>query len=247
MIPDEFSLKGKYAIVTGQHSRWLKPIALPLAEAGATVAIATTDEKEAQDLTAAIQHLGSEALALRTDITNPREVETMVTKVISSWGQVDILVNSTNLFFAKPTFEITLEEWEQVLKLNLTSAFLCCQAVGRHMIKRKRGSIINVSSGSSLRGFVNGAVYCAAQGGIKQLTEALALEWVEEGLRVNAIGIGWFTPGEVSTDTLMRYIPTRRLGDPSELAALVVYLASDASSYMTGQTLPIDGGLLTRT
>ncbi len=134
------------------------------------------------------------------------------------------------------------------MAVNQTSAFLCCQAVGRYMLKQKKGRIINVTSCLAERGIGNGAAYCAATGGVAQLTRALALEWAREGITVNAIGTGWFSETEKTgveqEDSLLRYLPLKRYGRPGEIGSLLVYLASDATDWITGQFMYVDGALM---
>lgn len=243
---EELSLRGKVAIVAGDGRAWDRYIALALAEAGAEVVIAAPKPEEAAQ---EVRRLGGRAVAIPVDVTKSSEVEKMVERTIAEFSKVDILVNSADLEFAKPLLEVTEEEWHRVVEANLTSIFLCSKAVGKHMLEQKKGRIINIASGLAVRGLPNSTAYCAAKGGVLQFTRALALEWARENIRVNAIGPGWFSKGEVSDeegqqDPLLRYLPMRRRGHPSELGVLVVYLASDASDYVSGQIFFVDGGVL---
>jgi len=175
-------------------------------------------------------------------------VEKMVEQAIAELGKIDILVNAADLEFVKPFLEITEDEWHQVIEANLTPVFLCCQAVGKHMLQQKKGRVITVTSCLAERGLVNGTAYCAATGGVLQLTKALALEWARDGITVNAIGAGWFSEiektGAAQEDFLLRYLPLKRYGHPSEIGSLVVYLASDATDFVTGQFMYVDGALM---
>ena len=172
----------------------------------------------------------------------------MVALARDKLGSVDILVNNARVEFGKPFVDVTDEEWDAVIAFNLRSMFLCCRAVGRLMLAQGGGRIVNVGTGLAERGLWNSAAVCASQGAVRQLTAALGLEWARSSVRVNGIGAGWLTTqprAEGSEPELLeRYIPSRRKGHPTDLAGLLVYLASDASDFMTGQTVYIDGGAM---
>jgi len=242
VVSQGVSLKGEVAIVVGNQNFRVKSLALALAEAGAKVAIATPED--AKQLVEGAGRIGAEIYAQTIDITSPEEINNLVEQTMAQWHKVDILVNGANLMLIKPLSEVSQAEWRQVMDVNLTSAFLWCQAVGRQMLKQKRGKIINIISGLSQRGLANGVAYCASQGGVQQMTTALALEWAREGIRVNAIGVGWFAEAIQLESRLERYIPLRRLGMEDDLTSLVVYLASEASEFITGSSFFIDGGVM---
>jgi len=249
MIPKAFSLEGKVAVITGAGRSWLKTLASCLAEAGANIALASQDEKQMRAAVEAVERWGRGVMAIPTDVTSCQQLEEMTTRIIAQWGKIDILVNSLDLQFAKPLLEVAEEEWHRVITTNLTAVFLCTRVVSKHMMERKEGKVISISSGLAERGLPNSTAYCASKAGVGAFTRALALEWARENIQVNAIGIGWFseetTGGEGEpTDPLLRYIPARRLGRPDDLEALLVYLASDASSYVTGQTYYVSGGVM---
>ena len=249
MILREFSLEGKLAIVTGNGRGWGNYLAIALAEAGADIVIAAPGGKGIEETAKKVRKMGRRALAISTDIAKSSEVEEMVERAISEFGKIDILVNSPDLEFARPFLEVSDEEWDQVMNINLRSVFLCTRAVGKHMLERKTGRVINVVPGLAVRGLSNCTAYCAAKGGVLQLTKALSQEWARGNIRVNAIGHGWFSEEERSEeeqlkDPLVRYIPLRRLGRPRDLSGLVVLLASDACDYINGQVLFADGGVL---
>ena len=249
MIPKVFSLEGKVAVVAGAGRSWLKTLASCLAEAGADVALASQDEKQMREAAEVVRGRGRGMMTIPADVTSDQQLEELAAKSISQWGKIDILVNSLDLQFAKPLLEVAEEEWYRVITTNLTAVFLCTKAVGKHMMERKEGKVITISSGLAERGLPNSTAYCASKAGVGAFTRALALEWAQENIQVNAIGVGWFseeTAGEEGepTDPLLRYIPIRRLGRPDDLEALLVYLASDASSYVTGQTYYISGGVM---
>lgn len=246
MVADEFSLQGNVAIVAGDGRDWARYIALALAEAGADIVVAARNREAAEGTAEEVRRLGRRALAIPTDVTDPPQVQRMVERAVAEFGRVDILVNGTDLEFAKPFLEVTEKEWHRVLDTNLTSAFLCTRAVGRHMLEQKKGKIINIASGLGVRGLPHATAYCASMGGLVQFTKALALEWARDNIRVNCIGPGWFSEevGEAQQDPLLRYIPMRRRGHPREIGSLAVYLASDASEYVSGQTFFVDGGVI---
>ena len=166
----------------------------------------------------------------------------------AQFGRIDVLVNNAQLEFAKPLIDTTVDEWDQVMDFNVRSMFLFSRAVGQHMLTNGGGRIINMGSGLAERGLVNSAVACAAQGAIKQLTAVLGLEWSRHNVRVNGIGAGWLTTEASSQvlerELLVRFIPSRHKGHPSDLCGLLVYLASDASDFVTGQMIYVDGGVM---
>lgn len=249
MLPKGMSLKGKVAVVGGLGQSWQKEIASYLAEAGANVAVFGRDKDEMTAAVEAVEKLGGQALAVTADPTSPGEVSNMVQAVLKRWQKIDILVNSFNLLLAKPLPEISTAEWAKVLEANITPVFLSTQAVGRHMLERKEGKVINITSGLAERGLPNGSAYCAAKGAVVQFTRAVALEWARSNVRVNAIALGWMEDSaEVGKEewrqTLVRYAPLKRLARPEDFAAALVYLASDASSFVTASTFYITGGLM---
>jgi len=247
-ILEEFKLDGNVAVVTGCGSSWLKELAASLAQAGAKVVLAAPDGEEVTKIAVAIQHEGQEVSCIPTDLTCAQEIESVVEQTISRFGRVDILVNNLNLEFWKGLLDMIEKEWHEVIDANLTSALLCCRAVGRRMVEQKAGSIINIVSGLAERGLPNGTAYCASMGGVLQLTRALALEWARQGVRVNAIGVGWSagTVMEAERDAIAHYIPMQCRVRPEDVTPLVVFLASKASSYLNGNIYLVDGGLMAR-
>ena len=248
MILKEFKLDGNIAIIATCGRSWLKELALSLAQAGANVVLAAHDGVELAKIALTVEKVGREALGIPTELTCAQEVQSMVEQAIDRFGRIDVLVNNLNLEFWKPMLDITEEEWHQVMDANLTSAFICSKAVGRYMVKQKAGSIINIVSGLAERGLPNGIVYCASMGGVLQLTRALALEWAQQNVRVNAIGMGWMEKPiiEEEKDIVAHYIPIRRRMRPKDITHLVVFLASEASSYLNGNIYLVDGGLMAR-
>jgi len=248
MILEEFRVKGNVAIISGYDPIWLKVLSIALAQAGANIVIAGPGKEEIESAAEEVRHLGNKALSIPLDLTSNQELEAMTEQVIAQFGRIDILVNSQNLQFGKPFLEVTEEEWKRVLGADLISFFRHTKAVGKHMVKQKTGKIINIVSGAGERGLPNGVAYCASMGGVIQLTRALALEWARENVRINAVGMGWmemdFEMGQ--EDPVLNYIPMRRRGKIEDIAPLVLFLASEASSYMTGHVYFVDGGVMAR-
>jgi len=245
MTAKAFLLKDKVALVTGDNKLWTKPLAEALAIAGSNVVIAGKGSKRMTEAGEAAQKNGNKVLTLPVDVVNSKQVQKAVDKVISEFGHIDILINAGDVHFFKPFVEIKNNEWKKAMDYNFYSALYFCRTVGKHMLERKKGRIVNIVSGLSERGMANGSAYCVSMGGVLQLTRALALEWALEGITVNAIGTGWFSePGQPIDENLTKYIPAKRYGKPEEIGSLTVYLASDATEFTTGQIMYVDGGLM---
>jgi len=248
-------LKEKVAIITGARRGMGKSHALRLAKAGAKVVVSDISEEECQKVVDEIKKNRGEAMAVKCDVTKKGEVENMVKQAIGKWGRIDILVNNAGICQFKPFLEITEEEWDRTININLKGYFLCAQAAAKEMVKQKSGVIVNIASvamGQQGVGMPNIVHYCASKGGIVGMTEALAVELAPFNIRVNVISPGAIeTPmvDPLKTDpktmegTLAR-IPLHRMGKPEEVSNLVLFLVSDDSSYMTGSTVVIDGGWL---
>ncbi len=248
MISKQFELSGKKAVVAGESKFWASHIVAALAGAGADVAVIG---KASMRLDAAVQEAvkaGRKGLALPADVKNAAQVKAVIDKAAKEFGRIDILVNAADARFGKPFLQTAETEWQTVMNANLGAAVNTCKAVGPLMIAQKKGRIINVVSCLAERGMANSSAYCAAMGGVLQLTRALSLEWALEGVTVNAIGTGWFTEDRKAasdeTDPLVRYIPAKHYGLPDDIGSLVVYLASDATSFTTGQFMYVDGALM---
>jgi NAD(P)-dependent dehydrogenase (short-subunit alcohol dehydrogenase family) len=247
-----FDLAGRVALVTGGGGGLGRPIAGALAAAGADVVVAGRTLKTIDESCAEIAAAGGRARPLVLDVTKPREVSAAVDGLVERAGRVDILVNCAGTQLRQSALEITEEGWDRIVAVNLKAVFFCCQAAGRHMIRAGRGRVINVSSLTGEIGLPKLAAYGATKGGVNQLTRALAVEWAGSGITVNAIGPGrirtamtediFRDPGQA--ERFVSRIPMRRAGEPSDLTGAVVFLASDASSYLTGQIIYIDGGWL---
>jgi NAD(P)-dependent dehydrogenase (short-subunit alcohol dehydrogenase family) len=256
MSVEAFALQGKVALVIGASKEIGRATALALAEAGADIAVASVlsspRETEAVSMCfSELQACGRKGFAQTIDVSNEDNVNALVQRTVRELGRLDILVNAHDLPFAKPVADVSLSEWRRVLDVNLTGPYLACRAVSGQMIAQGQGRIINIVSLLGERGMTNGSAYCAAQAGVLNLTRALALEWARLGITVNAIGAGWiegagFLVNDAIQQQLTRYIPQKRTGRPGEIAGAAVYLASDSSGFVTGQTLWIDGGMRTR-
>ena len=247
-IPAEWNLSGKAAIITADRRGWTPYLASALAEAGADVAIAGAEDSDMREAAAAVEREGRRALAVATDVTDSAQAGAAVERALAEFGKIDILVNNARVEFGKPFADVTDDEWKRVMDFNVSSVFVFCQAVGKHMLERGRGRIINMNSGLAVRGLWNSTAACASHGAVHQLTSALSLEWARSNIRVCGIGAGWVTTDErdadAQPDLLDRYLPSRRRGHPTDLCGLLVYLASDADDFITGQTVFIDGGAL---
>ncbi|MCI0438829.1 MAG: SDR family oxidoreductase [Chloroflexi bacterium] len=247
-VPQEWDLTGKVALITADRRGWTPILASALAEAGADVAVAGSPGSDMGDAVRAVEAQGRKSLAIAASLSSSSDVQRSVSQTVSTLGRLDILVNNARAEFGKPFVDVTESEWDALMDFNVKSMFLLCQAVGRHMLQQGGGRIVNIGSGLAVRGLWNSVAACAAQGAIHQFTQALALEWGRSNIRVNAIGAGWITteaPTEESQqELLVRYLPSRRKGHPSDLAGLLVYLASDACDFVNGQMVFIDGGAL---
>lgn len=250
MVYDKLKLNGKVALVTGGGRGLGKAIARALAEAGADVAVLSRTAREIEQTAQEIVEMGRRALAISADILQVRDVERAVSRILQELGQIDILVNNSGVAIVKPILDLTLEEWNRVIQTNLTGIFIVSKTVGKHMVERKQGKVINMASVAGVRGVTTLSAYAASKAGVIQLTRCMAAEWVRYNIRVNAIAPGYFytsmsAPGlddEKIRDMILSKIPLRRVGQPEELGPLAVYLASDASDFMTGETIFIDGG-----
>jgi len=244
-VMEKFRLQGKVALVTGAGRNLGKSIALSLAEAGADVAVTSRTLSEIKRTEQEIKEKGQKALAISMDVTDLNKVERAVQKIASEFGRIDILVNNAATRSFKSLLEISELEWRSVIDTNLTGAFFCCKAVGPIMIRQGGGRIINISSRIGLQGMANRVAYCASKGGLIQLTRALALEWAPYNILVNSVAPGLMNTPETSKaiqEGKAAEIPLKRAGEPEEIAPLIVYLASEACTYMTGEVILIDGG-----
>ncbi|MDY6965183.1 MAG: 3-oxoacyl-ACP reductase family protein [Halobacteriota archaeon] len=250
-VLDKFRLDGKVAIVTGGGRGLGRAIAVALAEAGADVTVSARTKKQIDAVKGEIEGLGRKALAVPTDVRDGAQIDNMVEETVSELGRLDILVNNAGVIGYSWLAELDEKTWRNVLDTNLTSVYLCTRTVGKHLIQQKSGKIINVSSAAGIVGAPRQTHYHSSKAGVILFTKALALEWNRFNINVNAIAPGYFltnmtrpmTMDKKYLQEMLKKIPLRRLGDPEEVGPLAVYLASDASNYVTGETIVIDGGV----
>jgi NAD(P)-dependent dehydrogenase (short-subunit alcohol dehydrogenase family) len=249
-----FDLNGKVALVVGGHGGIGKAVALGLADAGADVVVASRNLEGLEKVVKEIQAKGRKSAAATVDVTNEKSVNDMVNKVTGAFSHIDILVNAAGLAIRKPADSFPIDEWQKVMDINTRGTFICCQAVGRVMLKQKSGRIINVSSVRGRYGLPAGyAAYCPSKGAVDTLTRTLACEWAKSNVLVNAVA-----PTIVETDLtkdaladpayakqMKDRIPLGKWALPEDIVGAVVFFSSEASSFVTGQILYIDGGVTT--
>lgn len=247
-----FNLENKVAVITGGNRGLGRAIALSLANAGADIVIVGRNEEKNNKVVREIQKCGRKAVSFSTDLRDIPAINEMATEVVSQFGKMDIFINNAGVSHTEFALDLKEEDWDKVMDLNVKSLFFCCQAAGRIMKEQGYGKIINLASVAGAVGDVGIAPYTASKAAVINLTRSLALEWVRYGIQVNAIG-----PAYIETDMnreelrnpkvrskIVGKIPMKRLGNPDELSGAAIFLASDASNYMTGQTVYVDGGWL---
>ncbi len=248
----DFSLQGKVALVTGGSRGLGQAIALGLAEAGADVAVVSQTGAGLEEVARGIEALGRQGLAITGNVVIQSETKRIVQKVLEKFSRLDILVNAAGVNRRIPSLEVKEEEWDWIVGVNLKGTFFMCQAAGEIMLRQRCGSIINVASLLSEVGIPTLAPYAASKAGVVGLTRVLAAEWGPYGVRVNAIGPGYFRTRMTErlfsdahwVERFLQQVPLGRAGDPHDLVGAVVFLASEASGYITGQVIYVDGGYL---
>lgn len=253
MSTTPFDLAGKVALITGASRGLGRGFAHALARAGADVIITSRKRESLMPVVEEIQSLGRRVEPVELDVIEQTSIDAMAAAAQAAFGRVDILVNNAGVNIRKPALEVTWHDWNTVLDTNLRGAFFVAQAIGRHMVARRYGRIINIGSVTSVFGYAGLAPYGASRGGIKQLTMSLADDWGPYGVTVNCLAPGWFETAQNAdlyrnanwVAYLRDRIPLKRTGQPHDLDGAVVFLASDASAYITGQTLLVDGGIST--
>ncbi|UCE20567.1 MAG: SDR family oxidoreductase [Gemmatimonadota bacterium] len=251
---DAFRLDGKVALVTGASRGLGMVMTEGLAEAGADIVAVATRLENLEGIVETITKLGKKSIPMACDVTDHPQVKKVVERTVEEFGRIDILLNCAGVIRRSPAEEFSYDDWNAVLDVNLNGTFLFCKEVGKVMLKQKRGKIINIASLLSFFGGITIPAYAASKGGVAQLTKALSNEWAAHGITVNAIAPGYYVTdmteklreNEVRFKEISDRIPAGRWGKPEDLKGAVVFLASEASDYVSGHILVVDGGWMAR-
>ncbi len=250
-INENYNFKGKTVAITGSSRGLGKEIALIFGRTGANVILISRNLDKLNRVAEEIKSEGGSALPLPADVTDRDSVEAFVERACSEYGRIDILINNAGVIYRSPAVEMPEEDWDETININLKGTFLCSQAAGKKMVENGAGKIINIASDKAFVGFPGRAAYCASKGGIVMLTKALAVEWAPYNVQVNAVA-PTYVETEMTRDILndpekyreiVKTIPMNRVSKPHELFGAILLLASNASSFITGHTLMVDGGL----
>jgi NAD(P)-dependent dehydrogenase (short-subunit alcohol dehydrogenase family) len=248
-----FDLSGKVAVITGTSRGLGQYMGRALARAGADLIITSRKAASLEPFRQEIESLGRRAVPLELDVRDHQSIQQFAQAAWQAYGKVDILVNNAGCNVRKPAVDVTWEDWNLILDTNLRGTFFVTQAIGRRMIERQYGKVINIGSVTSVFGYAGLTPYTASRGGVRQMTMSLADDWGKHGITVNCLAPGWFKTAQNAVmyedkewvDYLCERIPLKRPGQPNDLDGAVVFLASDASQYVTGQTMLVDGGITT--
>lgn len=252
-MKDMFKLDGKIAIVTGGAGGIGEALALGLGIHGATVVVSSRNQEAIDKVAHKItEETGNEAIAIASDVTDDKSMQNLVDSVVKKYGRIDILVNAMGMNIKHEAFEYAMDDWDKLFDVNVKGTMIACKAAGKVMREQKKGAIVNLSSVRGIRGYTGGNTgYCATKGAVELITKALALEWAPQGIRVNALGPALvITPGTKhiadNPELAAKYaaaVPLGRIGLPEDMVGAVIYLCSDAASFVSGQTIYVDGGL----
>jgi 2-dehydro-3-deoxy-D-gluconate 5-dehydrogenase len=249
-IVESFRLDGRVALITGAGKGIGEGIALGMAEAGADVALVARTAADLERVAKAVRALGRQAVAIPADVADVEALPQVVARVLAAYPRIDILVNCAGIQRRMTVLDATVEGWDEVLNINLRSAYFLTQAVGKGMVAQRQGKIISIASMTTYRGFHMISPYGISKAGLANFTRYLAVEWAPYNIQANAIAPGWITTpmtkqmGPDRVRWVCEHVPQGKFGTPRDVAGLAVFLASPAADYITGQTIPIDGGFL---
>jgi NAD(P)-dependent dehydrogenase (short-subunit alcohol dehydrogenase family) len=250
-----FALEGKVAVLTGAGGHLVGTMSRALARAGMRVAVVDTNAEAAREVASGISGEGGDAIAIEADVRRKDDLARALERILERYGDVECVLNGAGINAPTPFFDIPLEEWDRILAVQLTGTMLSCQVFGKHLVARGKGSIVNITSASSGPPLSKAFTYSVAKAGVKNLTQNLAREWATSGVRVNALRPGFF-PTEWSMKhfidaqreaAILAHTPMRRYGRPEELVGAVMWLFSDAASFVTGAEIAVDGGFTAMT